>query len=74
MFSLLCEEKRGILRPVDVTQVNTKDVIRCYSLGHDVLASVLQVWREQGKRGQTPVFWFCVICMALALVMRPYIS
>jgi hypothetical protein len=67
MFSFLSEEKRRILRPVDVTQVMTKDVIRCYSLGHDVLASVLQVWREQGKRAESLVFRFRLVCVVVGL-------
>jgi hypothetical protein len=49
MFNFLADEKRRILRPVAVTNVKSKAVIPCYSLGHDVLASALQVWYERDK-------------------------
>jgi len=49
MFNFLVDEKRRILRPVAVTNVQSKEVIPCYSLGHDVLASALQAWYEHDK-------------------------
>ena len=49
MFGFLADEKRRILRGVAVTSVQTKNVIPCYSLGHDVLASALQAWYERDK-------------------------
>lgn len=47
MFDYL--EKRLILRPVDVTQIQDKQILKCYSLGHDVLASALQTWNTRRK-------------------------
>jgi hypothetical protein len=49
MLDFLQNPKRRILRPVTVTNVKNKDVIPCYSLGHDVLASALQTWYELEK-------------------------
>jgi hypothetical protein len=49
MFTFLKDEKRRILRSVAVTNLKNKDVISCYSLGHDVLASALQAWYERER-------------------------
>jgi hypothetical protein len=47
MFDFLADEKRRILRLVAVTNLKSKAVMSCYSLGHDVLASALQAWQER---------------------------
>jgi len=49
MFGDLADDKRRILRPRPVTNLKTRNVIPCYSLGHDVLASALQAWYEKDK-------------------------
>jgi hypothetical protein len=57
MFDFLADDKRRVLRSVDVTNVTTKKVIRCYSLGHDVLASALQAWQKR-KNIERRALWF----------------
>src|SRR5580658_1244845 len=52
MFQFLTEERRRILRYVDVNKVPTQEVIRCCSLGHDVLASALREWSERTERAK----------------------
>jgi hypothetical protein len=47
MFAFLNDERRRILRFVDITKLTTKEVIRCCSLGHDVLAGALKEWSER---------------------------
>jgi len=49
MFQFLSHERRRILRPVDVARLATAEVIRCFSLGHDVLAGALQEWSDRAK-------------------------
>jgi len=49
MLLFLSDEGRRILRFVDVTKHTTKEVIRCCSLGHDILASALQEWSERAR-------------------------
>jgi hypothetical protein len=50
MLGELANDKRRILRPRPVTNLKTREVIPCYSLGHDVLASALQSWYERDKQ------------------------
>jgi hypothetical protein len=47
MFDFLANERRRILRPVAITHVTSKEVISCYSLGHDVLSSALHAWNQR---------------------------
>jgi hypothetical protein len=49
MLGELENDKRRILRRRPVTNLKTREVIPCYSLGHDVLASALQAWYERDK-------------------------
>jgi hypothetical protein len=49
MFEFLNDERRRILRFVDITNLTTKEVIRCCSLGHDVLAGAVKEWSERTK-------------------------
>lgn len=50
MFGFLTDERRRILRFVDITKLSTKEIIHCFSLGHDVLADALSEWRERIRR------------------------
>jgi hypothetical protein len=49
MFEFLNDERRRILRFVDITNLTTKEVIRCCSLGHDVLAGAFKEWSERTR-------------------------
>jgi hypothetical protein len=55
MCRYLSDERRPILRSVEVTTVSTKEIIQCWSLGHDVLANALQTWSERRKLEQSAV-------------------
>jgi hypothetical protein len=50
MFAFLSNEHCRIVRLVEVARLNTKEVIRCYSLGHDVLAGALEEWNKRDER------------------------
>jgi hypothetical protein len=52
MFDFLSDERCRIVRLVEVARLNTKEVIRCYSLGHDVLAGALEEWNKREERGR----------------------
>jgi hypothetical protein len=70
----LAKDEWGIVRSVELTLVNTDRKLQCYSLGHDVLGSVLERWRVGRQKDRTGirkalVFWGVAIVI-LSLYLR----
>ncbi len=76
---LLADERWRILRPVQLTQKDTEEPIECFSLGHDVIGSVLQKWRRErheASRTMRGGFWFWAIVIlggTLTFVQKPWL-
>lgn len=74
VMSFLARDEWRIVRPVELTQVTTSVKLQCYSLGHDVLGSVLERWRNGRQKDRTGIRKGLVFSGVLLIIVSFYVA